>query len=79
MSVVRILCIGDVVGVTGRAMFQKHVPRLRDERKIDIVIVNAENSANDGRGTTARIVRSLKQNGADVMTSGNHIWNKREI
>jgi 2',3'-cyclic-nucleotide 2'-phosphodiesterase len=79
MNRVRILCIGDVVGATGCAMFQRHVPRMKKERSVDLVIVNGENSASDGRGTTARVVHAFRHNGADVVTSGNHIWAKREI
>lgn len=78
-NTIRILCVGDLVGAPGRAMFQKYVPRLRTERAIDIVMVNGENSAHDGRGITPRVVESLKHNGADVVTSGNHIWDKKDI
>jgi metallophosphoesterase (TIGR00282 family) len=79
INAIRIACIGDVVGSTGVGMFQRHIPRLRKERSIDIVIVNGENSASDGRGITSRVMNSLRHNGADVVTSGNHIWAKREI
>lgn len=78
MKTVRVLCIGDVVGATGRAMFQKHIDRVRKENKIDAVIVNGENSAG-GRGITSRIVKFFRHNGADVITTGNHIWQKKEI
>ncbi len=79
MKTIRILLIGDVVGTTGRAMFQKHINQLRKEYKIDAVIVNGENSANNGRGITSRIMKFFKHNHADVVTSGNHIWHNREI
>jgi metallophosphoesterase (TIGR00282 family) len=79
MSTIRILCIGDVIGAPGRAMFQKHIDRLRAELKIDAVIVNGENSDARGRGITPRIVRFFKHNGANVITSGNHIWGNKEI
>ncbi len=78
MNTIRILFIGDVVGVTGRAMFQKHIDRIRETHTINAVVVNGENSAG-GRGITSRIVRFFKHNNVDVITSGNHIWNKREI
>lgn len=71
--------MGDVVGQTGRAMFQKHVNRLRHELSIDVVMVNGENSGSNGRGITSRIMNFFKHNGADVVTSGNHIWAAREI
>ncbi|HEV2916255.1 MAG TPA: TIGR00282 family metallophosphoesterase [Candidatus Babeliales bacterium] len=79
MKNIRILCIGDVIGAAGRAIFQKYIPKLKKERAIDLVVVNGENSAHDGRGIIPRIVQSLRHNGADVVTSGNHIWAKKEI
>ncbi len=75
----KVLLIGDVVGQLGRAMFQKHVPRLRKELGIDAVIVNGENSSSRGRGITSRIVNFFKHNGANIVTSGNHIWADKEI
>jgi metallophosphoesterase (TIGR00282 family) len=75
----RVICIGDVVGVTGRAMLQKYGNTIKREMHADIMIVNGENSSERGRGITSRIVRFLRHNGADVITSGNHIWNEREI
>lgn len=79
MTTIRILCIGDVVGQAGRAVFQKHIPAMRRELSIDAVIVNGENSAKNGRGITPRNAQFFKHNGADVITSGNHIWASREI
>jgi 2',3'-cyclic-nucleotide 2'-phosphodiesterase len=75
---IRVLCIGDVVGVTGRTMLQKHLNRIREQYKIDAVIVNGENCA-DGRGITPRIMESFKHLKIDVVTSGNHIWDKKDI
>ncbi len=74
----RILFIGDVVGAPGRAMLQKHINRLREQYQIDATIVNGENSA-DGRGITPRIMDSFKHLKVDVVTSGNHIWDKKDI
>lgn len=79
MNTLKVLLIGDVVGNTGRMMFQKHIDRIRSTYNIDAVIVNGENSSSQGRGITPRIVRFFRHNGADVVTSGNHIWYKREI
>ena len=79
MSNLRVLFIGDVVGAPGRAMFQKHIDRIRKEYKIDAVIVNGENSDSRGRGITPRIVNFFKHNGVDVITSGNHIFANKEI
>lgn len=75
---VRILFLGDVVGMLGRAMVQKHLDKLRVEHEIDGVVLNGENSA-EGRGITQRIVKFFRHNGVDVVTTGNHIWAKREI
>jgi 2',3'-cyclic-nucleotide 2'-phosphodiesterase len=79
MNTIKVLCIGDVVGVAGMTIFQRYIPQLKKERAIDLVIVNGENSAPDGRGTTVKVVKSFLAAGADVITSGNHIWDKREI
>ncbi|MDP3889270.1 MAG: TIGR00282 family metallophosphoesterase [bacterium] len=78
MGTLRVLFIGDIVGITGRAMFQKHIDRIRQMYSIDAVIVNGENSAH-GRGITSRIAKFYKHNGVDVITTGNHVWHKREI
>jgi len=79
MNTLRVLFVGDVVGVTGRTMFQKHIGDIKNRYKIDAIIVNGENSASNGRGITSRIVRFFKHNGVDVITTGNHIWHNREI
>lgn len=75
----RVLMVGDIVGQLGRAMFHKHALRLKRELNIDAIIVNGENSHSQGRGITPRIARSLKQSGANVITTGNHIWARKEI
>lgn len=74
----RILFIGDVVGATGRTMLQKHLNTIRDTYAIDATVVNGENCA-DGRGITPRIMEYFKHIKVDVVTSGNHIWAKRDI
>lgn len=78
MNTKNILMIGDVVGASGRTIFQRHIEALKKEYEIDFVIVNGENSAH-GQGITPRIVDFFKQHGTDVITSGNHIWHKKEI
>lgn len=78
-SELRILFLGDIVGVPGRAMLQKHLPSIKEQFSIDAVIVNGENSAATGRGITPRIMRFFKHNGVSVVTSGNHIWASRDI
>lgn len=78
MATLRILFLGDVVGSTGRAMYQKHIVSVKAKYGIDAVVVNGENSAN-GHGITPRIMKFFKHNHADVVTSGNHIWRNKEI
>ncbi|MGI6037797.1 MAG: TIGR00282 family metallophosphoesterase [Limnochordia bacterium] len=74
----RVLMVGDVVGRPGRTTLGRYLPRLKRERQIDFVIVNGENAAG-GFGLTAPIAKELLDMGADVITSGNHIWDKKEI
>jgi len=73
-----ILMVGDVFGEPGRAAIAKHVPALRQQHAIDFCVVNIENAAN-GFGVTPLIARQALEQGADVLTSGNHIWDKKEI
>ncbi|KIX85120.1 TIGR00282 family metallophosphoesterase [Vermiphilus pyriformis] len=75
----RILFIGDVVGEYGRALFAKHINTIMEEHQIDGLVVNGENSSDYGKGTTSRTVQFFKQYGANVITSGNHIWDQKEI
>lgn len=79
MSTIRILFVGDVVGATGRTMFQKHINKIRQTYGIDAIVVNGENSGSNGRGITSRIAHFFKHLGVDVITTGNHIWHNREI
>lgn len=79
MNTIRVLLLGDLTGAAGRAVFQKHIAHIRQQNNIDAVIVNGENSASDGRGITSKIMRFFKHHHVDVVTSGNHIWAKREI
>jgi len=73
------LIFGDIVGIPGRAIFQKYISSLKKEYNSHIIIVNGENSASDGKGITSKIMKFFKHNHVDVVTSGNHIWAKREI
>jgi 2',3'-cyclic-nucleotide 2'-phosphodiesterase len=77
-GVVRVLMIGDVIGKPGRVAVDQVLPRLRAERHIDLVTANGENMAG-GMGLTASTAAALFEAGVDVITSGNHIWDKREI
>jgi 2',3'-cyclic-nucleotide 2'-phosphodiesterase len=74
----RILFCGDVMGRPGRDVVKRYVPALRRELLLDLVVVNAENAA-AGRGLTARLVGEFYDCGVDVLTTGNHVWDQREI
>jgi metallophosphoesterase (TIGR00282 family) len=73
----RILFIGDIVGQPGRKMVARHVPRLVAVHGVDAVIANAENAA-AGFGITPNVARELFETGVALLTSGNHIWDKKE-
>ena len=75
--IVRILFIGDIVGRPGRELVRQGLQAIVDHHRIDLVIANAENSA-AGFGITRDIGEQLLDYGVDVMTSGNHIWDKKE-
>ena len=70
--------IGDIIGRPGRRAVRSLVPDLREELSIDLVIANAENTAG-GFGLTKDTADELLQSGIDVLTSGNHIWDQKEI
>ena len=74
----KILILGDVMGVSGREAINKKLPDIIKKNKINFVIVNGENAADDGKGITKDIVEKFFENGVDVITSGNHIWDKQE-
>jgi metallophosphoesterase (TIGR00282 family) len=73
----RILFIGDIVGKPGRDLIRRGLAGLAEQHHVDLVIANAENAAG-GFGMTREIGDQLLSWGVDVMTSGNHIWDKRE-
>lgn len=74
----QILFIGDIFGSPGRRIVREHLPHLLETYKVDLLIANAENAAG-GFGLTAAIAEELLDMGCDVLTTGNHIWDKREI
>ena len=74
----KILAVGDLVGEGGVKKLKELLPKIREEEKIDFVIVNAENSAG-GMGITTKIFNELKALNIDAMTMGNHTWGKKEI
>ncbi len=73
-----ILFVGDVFGRPGREALLERLPGLLEERRIDLVIANAENAAS-GAGITSKIARQLLDGGVDVLTTGNHVWRQREV
>ena len=74
----RVLMIGDIIGKPGRVAVEQVLPELREERRLDFVTANGENLAG-GMGLTVSTAEALYAAGVDVITSGNHIWDKREI
>jgi hypothetical protein len=78
MAIRRVLMIGDVVGDPGLAALTTGLGPLRSEYSADLVIVNGENAAN-GFGLTEANYRTIRKAGADVVTTGNHVWEKRDL
>ena len=74
----RILIFGDVIGRAGRGALIDKLPELREKLDVDFVIANGENAAG-GFGITVDIANKVFQSGADVITTGNHVWDQREI
>ncbi|MDE2229028.1 MAG: TIGR00282 family metallophosphoesterase [Alphaproteobacteria bacterium] len=74
----RLLLCGDVVGRAGREAIVAELPRLRRAFALDLVVVNGENAAH-GFGITDKICEQLYAVGCDVITTGNHVWDRREI
>jgi metallophosphoesterase (TIGR00282 family) len=73
-----VISVGDVFGEPGRRAVQMLLPKLKKQHEADLAVVNVENSAS-GFGVTPLIARTFLEQGVDVMTSGNHIWDKKEI
>lgn len=74
----KILMVGDVVGRPGRYFFMERTPELRQKKNIDMVVVNGENAAH-GKGLTPNVFDELIRGGADVVTTGNHIWDNSNV
>ena len=74
-----ILILGDIMGKSGREVLKKNLNNLVEENQVDFVIANGENAADDGKGITEEIANELLSTGIDVITSGNHVWDKKEI
>jgi len=73
-----ILFIGDIFASSGRRMVEEHLQRIIGEEKIGLAIANAENSAG-GFGVTPNVAQELFGMGLEVLTTGNHVWDKREV
>jgi metallophosphoesterase (TIGR00282 family) len=78
MSLVKVIMIGDVVGEPGLRTLEDHLPALIEKHSVDFTVVNGENAA-DGFGMTEAAFRRIVAAGADVVTSGNHVWEKRDF
>tara|TARA_B100001250_G_scaffold364738_1_gene345007 strand:+ start:81 stop:887 length:807 start_codon:yes stop_codon:yes gene_type:complete len=74
----RILFLGDVVGSAGCNALKKSLPDIINSKKIDFVIVNGENAADQGVGITEKICNDMFNSGVDVITTGNHVWDQKE-
>jgi metallophosphoesterase (TIGR00282 family) len=75
---VNILFVGDVFGSAGRHIVREHLPHVLETNNVDLLVINGENAAG-GFGITPSIAEELFDLGAHVITTGNHIWDKREI
>jgi hypothetical protein len=75
---VRILFVGDIVGEPGRRAVTALVPRLRQEHALDVVIANGENAAG-GKGITPVLAQEIFAAGVDAITSGDHLWDQKEV
>ena len=78
MSVHNILCLGDIIGITGRFALNRYLENIKKDNNIDFVIANGENVAN-GIGITRDTAKELFSSGVDVITTGNHIWNNKDV
>ena len=74
----KILILGDLMGNSGKKFLQENLSKIIKDKNIDFTIVNGENAAADGKGITKDITDELFHIGVDVITSGNHIWDKKE-
>jgi metallophosphoesterase (TIGR00282 family) len=78
LNLVNILFVGDVFGSAGRHIVREHLPQLLETHQVDLLVVNGENAAG-GFGITPSIADEIFDLGAHVITTGNHIWDKKEI
>jgi len=74
----RIFFLGDIVGRSGRLAVVRNLKDILEKKKIDFVVVNGENAADQGVGITEEISNDLFNSGVDVITTGNHVWDQKE-
>jgi len=74
----KILFVGDIFASAGRRIVREHIGHVREAHDVELVVINAENAAG-GFGVTPQIAEELFDMGADVLTTGNHVWDKREL
>ena len=74
----RILFVGDVFGSAGRRIVHEHLQHVRDTHNVELTVINVENAAG-GFGCTPQIADEFFRAGADVLTTGNHVWDKKEL
>jgi 2',3'-cyclic-nucleotide 2'-phosphodiesterase len=74
----KILFVGDIFGSAGRRIVREHLGHVCEANEVELLIINAENAAG-GFGVTPQIAEELFDMGADVLTTGNHVWDKREL
>ena len=75
----RILFLGDVVGISGCSKIMNNLKSEIEKKNIDFVVINGENSAEQGVGLTSKICNDFFNCGVDVITSGNHVWDQKDI
>jgi len=75
---VKVLFIADIVGQPGRRAVKELLPKLRQEHGVDVVVANGENSAG-GSGITVKTAQEIFSAGVDIMTSGDHLWDQKEV
>src|SRR3954451_25106038 len=78
LAMLKVLFLGDVVGEPGRSAVIAKLPELRDRLALDLIVVNGENAA-AGRGITGKITIDLLRAGASVITTGDHVWDQKDI
>jgi len=73
-----ILFIGDIFGSAGRRIVREHIGHIREAHNVELTVINAENAAG-GFGLTPQLAEEIFDLGADVLTTGNHVWDKRDL